>query len=155
MNISNLKLDKVWRIILPVIICQAVGAAISLAIVDHHHTFMVVWVGGAFGTLPGYIVGLIWQLSVVRDEEDWGFTAIFLGFISFFLLIFALSIQKHMTVESSELERLAELKESHFDQIDFYENCGRKRLLSITSSEEIDVFTEAVGSAVLLICTEI
>ena len=145
---NNLKIEKVWRIILAVISCQAVGAAISFTIVDHHHTFLVFWLGGAFGTLPGYLFGLIWQTRAMGQEEDWGFTAILLGFISFILLLGALWLQKHLSFESSELERLAELKELRFDQMDIYENCGRKRLLSITNSDDIDVFTQAVGSAV-------
>jgi hypothetical protein len=56
-------------------------------------------------------------------------------------------MQGRMADETAELESLAELRSLHFNEIDIYENCGRKLLLSISDADEIKVFTDSVGSA--------
>ena len=139
--------SKLWRIVLAVIIFQSVGAAISLSTIDHHDVFRVIWEGGAFGTLPGFVVGLIWQTHAARGDKGWVLSAALLGFISFVLLIAAILHLRILREETHELELLSGLVDLDFNRIEVYERCGRKRLKTIMNPETIAAFTDAIGKA--------
>jgi len=56
-------LRNTWRIIFLVIIGQLIGLLIGYVFKIHPELFISTWVGAAIGTLPGFLLGLIWHFS--------------------------------------------------------------------------------------------
>ena len=56
-------LRNTWRIILLVIVGQLVGLLIGYVFKIHPELFISTWVGATIGTLPGFLLGLIWHFS--------------------------------------------------------------------------------------------
>ncbi len=71
-----------WRVFALVALAQVVGAFISLHRAPIGSRFVDFWFGGAVATLPGVLLGLIWQFSSL-ERRNWYHRDILL----FYLLI--------------------------------------------------------------------
>ncbi len=73
-------LMKTWRIIVMVIICQLLGLLVGLVVPLHPEKFLSLWIGGAIGTLPGFIIGTLWYYS--SEDRSKGVPYFTLGFFA-------------------------------------------------------------------------
>lgn len=108
-TLSDMKL--VWRIMVSVIICQMVGSVIGLAIAYHHFSFMNLWFGGVCGTLPGYVIGLSWQIQSRPKGREWMPVAGFFGFLAVALTVAGFfQAFPMMRDEMDTLDKLAQIQ---------------------------------------------
>ena len=54
---------SVWRIVLAMVVFDAIGGTVGVLVSFHHSTFMNGWLGGALSMPAGFAVGLWWQLA--------------------------------------------------------------------------------------------
>jgi hypothetical protein len=142
-------LKRVWRIVVSVIVCQHIGGAICLFIGFHHFWFKNFFIGGEFGTFPGFIVGFLWQLKSSGDRRKWIGTASFLCLLCVALTIMAFfSDYPRMKDEMRRLESLSQLQNQAFYQIDVFDLHSRKKIMSIADLKSIEAFTKGIADVV-------
>lgn len=147
LTFSDLK--SVWRILVAVAGFQLVGGAIGLAIRLHHFGFMNFWFGGATATLPGFAVGLAWQLKSTKDRGLWTSVAWFLGIISFVLTAVAIGfVFPMMRGEMRLIRATAEMPAEALYRIDVFDEDGNKMIASISDAESLQAFARGIADVV-------
>lgn len=142
-------LKRVWRIVVSVIVCQHIGGAIGLLIGLHHFWLNSFFIGGEVGTLPGFVIGLSWQLKSSEERREWIGTACFLGLLCIALTIIALfSDFPRMKDEMLRLESLSQLKDQAFYRMDVFDLRSRKKITSISDPISLKAFTKGIADAV-------
>lgn len=63
-------LQPVRALAITVLVAQFVGAGLGWAVAAYSEWFLNLWVGAAFATLPGYVVGLL--IQHIADPEALG-----------------------------------------------------------------------------------
>ena len=84
-------IKPVWRILLMVVLVQVVGSVIAAFNRQTGELFFDIWYGGVVVTPIGFVLGLGWHLTSVKN----GFTQykqviLFLGLLSLLLPMFAM-----------------------------------------------------------------
>ncbi len=82
-------LKNTWRIILMVIFGQVIGLLIGLFFSLHADKFLSLWIGSAIGTLPGFILGIIWYFKSQKKNNIPYFTISFFAIGAILLPIMA------------------------------------------------------------------
>jgi len=142
-------LKSVWRIIVAVLLCQLVGGAISLVISMHHFWFMNLWLGGAAGTLPGFILGVVWQLKSPTSDRGWIGIACVLGLIAIAITGMAFGVAlPQMRSEMENLTAISQLQAESLQLIEVFDRYGDKRIARITNPESLAAFASGVSDAV-------
>jgi F0F1-type ATP synthase assembly protein I len=146
LTFSDLK--SMWRIIAAIAVCQLVGSAIGLVVSIHHFWFMNFWFGGAAGTLPGFVFGVIWQLkSQPRDRRRLEITGL-LGFISIAVTAMAFGVVlPQMRSETANLTAINRLQTENLQQIDIFDQYGEKHIACITDQESVATFAKGIADA--------
>jgi hypothetical protein len=148
-QITFTDLKGIWRIIVAVVLCQLVGCAISLVVSMHHFWFMNLWLGGAAGTLPGFILGVVWQLRSPNSASGWLGITCFLGFIA--VAITGMTFGVALPLMRSEMENLtaiSQLQAESLQLIDVFDRYGDKRIARITNPESLAAFASGISDAV-------
>ena len=142
-------LKSVWRIIVAVLLCQLVGGAITLALSMHHFWFMNLWLGGAAGTLPGFALGVVWQLKSIAPDRRWIGVASFLGFLAIAIAGMAFGVAlPQMRREMADLIAIGLLQAESLQQIEVFDRYGNKRIATITDPESLTGFAKGIADAV-------
>ena len=148
-KITFTDLKSVWRIIIAVALCQLVGSAISIAISPHHFWFMNARIGGAAGTLPGFVLGVVWQLRSSTSDRGWIGLACFLGIITIVITVMAFgSAFPRMQREMRNLDRINQLHNESLQQIEVFDRYGKERITTITDPDALNAFAEGIADAV-------
>jgi len=142
-------LKSVWRIVAAVAICQLVGGAISLALAPHHFSFMNFWLGGAAGTLPGFALGVAWQLRSKTPNRGWIQIACFLGFISVAITCMAFGVVfPRIQTEMRNLEQIKQLQADGLRLIEVFDGYGSSLVTRISDAESLTAFAQGISDAV-------
>ncbi|MBI1372786.1 MAG: hypothetical protein GC159_08505 [Phycisphaera sp.] len=146
-QLNDLKL--MWRVVACVIVSQLIGGAVGLFVSMHYAAFMNFWLGGAMGTLPGFLVGLAWQFKSVPARRTWIVPVGFIGLIAVMLtgMVFGF-VLPWVRGEMQRLDDLRHLRASDIAQIDVYDcdsdipniHNTETRIASITDSAAIAAF---------------
>jgi hypothetical protein len=148
-NITFSDLKSVWRIIVAVILCQLVGGAVGLAVSMHHFWFMNLWLGGAAGTLPGFVLGVVWQLKSRPEGRSWVGIAFFFGFLAVAITAMAFGVAlPQMRSEMANLTVVNQLQAESLQLIEVFDRSGDKRIARITDPESVAAFTKGIADAV-------
>lgn len=140
---------NVWRILAAVAACQLAGGLIGLLVGFHHFWFMNFWLGGALGTVPGFVLGAIWQFRRHPERRGAIGIAVFLGFLSAALLGMAIGVAlPRMSGEMRLLDEMARLQDEPITRIDVFDRYGDKRLLSVTAPDDLAAFARGCSDAV-------
>jgi len=148
-QITTTDLKSVWRIIVAVLLCQLVVGAISLALSMHHSWFMNLWLGGAAGTLPGFVLGVAWQLKSATSIRGWVGMACFLGLLAIAITGMAFGIAlPRMRSEMANLTAISQLQAESLQLIEVFDRYGDKRIAHITDSDSLATFAKGIADAV-------
>ncbi|MBN2307769.1 MAG: hypothetical protein JXR94_02290 [Candidatus Hydrogenedentes bacterium] len=143
------ELRPIWRILVSLIILQQLGGLIGLLIGVHYSAFMNYWVGGAIATLPGFLLGLAWQLKATQERRSWLPTACLVGLLAAMLTgQAALSDLPGLQDEMRRLEDIAQMRAESIRRIDVFDRYGREKIVSVTDPESIHAFVEGIADAV-------
>ncbi|MFH1303656.1 MAG: hypothetical protein ABIK07_21580 [Planctomycetota bacterium] len=148
-QITSTDLKSIWRIIVAVALCQLVGVAVSLALSMHHFWFMNFWLGGVAGTLPGFVLGVVWQVKSVPSSREWIGVVCFLGLLAVVITGMALGVVlPQMRREMANLTALSQLQDDRLQQITVFDRSGKKRITRITDLESLSAFATGIADAV-------
>ncbi len=142
-------LKSVWRVLVAVVLCQLVGGAISLVVSMHHFWFMNLWLGGAAGTLPGFVLGVVWQLKSQTPDRGWIGIACFLGFLAIAITGMAFGVVlPQMRSEMANLTAINQLQAEPLKSIEVFDRYGRERIASITDPDSLSAFAKGMADSV-------
>lgn len=148
-QITFTDLKSVWRIVVAIALCQLVGGAISLALSMHHFWFMNLWLGGAAGTLPGFALGVVWQLKSATSDRGWIGVACFLGFLAIAITGMAFGVVlPQMQSEMTNLSGVSQLQAESLQSIEVFDRYGRRRIARITDPDSLTSFAKGIADAV-------
>jgi hypothetical protein len=146
LTFSNLK--SIWRIVAAVVLCQVVGGVLSLAVSLHHFWSMNLWLGGAAATLPGFVLGVVWQLKSRTPERGWLGIACFLGFIAIAITGAAFGVVlPQMRSEMANLTAISQLQAERLRLIEVFDRYGNKPIARITNPESVAAFAKGIADA--------
>lgn len=149
-QIGSTDLKRIWRIIAAVALCQLAGGAVCLALSLHHFWFMNFWLGGAAGTLPGFILGVVWQArSSAPPRQEWVGVACFLGLLAVAITGLALGVElPQMQREMANLKVLSQLQDEGLQRISVFDRSGKKRIVGFTDPKILSAFATGIADAV-------
>ncbi|QDU48443.1 hypothetical protein [Gimesia panareensis] len=148
-QITSTDLKSIWRIIAAVALCQLVGGAVCLAFSPHHFWFMNFWLGGAVGTLPGFVLGVVWQVKSAPSSREWIAVACFLGLLAVALTGAAFGfVLPRMQREMANLKALNQLQDEQLKQITVFDEFGKKRIAGFTDPKILTTFATGIADAV-------
>jgi len=149
-QISIADIKGVWRIIAAIMLCQIIGSIIGLVVAPHYYWFMNFWIGGAVGSLPGFTMGIVWQLrSVAASERDWIGAAGLLGFIAIAITGMALgSVLPQMRCEMKNLNVVRQLPSERLQSIEVFDEYQHERIVGITDCDSLKAFVKGISDAV-------
>jgi hypothetical protein len=143
-TITSGDLKGVWRIILAVVVCELLGGLISMAIGFHHFWFMNLWLGGAIGSLPGFVIGAIWQFSGPSGRRGSAGVAWFGGLLALAIAGIACGVVfPLMRMHVTQLSALAHLRDESIHSIVVFDRYGDTRLVSLSDQKALLAFAEA------------
>lgn len=122
-------LKKTWRIILMVIIGQVIGLLIGLVFSLHADKLLSLWIGGAIGTLPGFIVGIIWYFKSQKKNDIPYFTISFFAIGAILLPIMAFGLLSDGLEFKSLKEKIKTINASDIEKIVIYKGYHRKNII--------------------------
>lgn len=148
-QIGSTDLKSIWRIIAAVALCQLVGGAVCLTLSLHHFWFMNFWLGGAAGTLPGFVIGVVWQVKSAPSSREWISVACFLGLLAVTITGIALGVElPRMQREMENLKALNQLQDERLQQITVFDRSGKKRMAGFTDPKILSAFATGIADAV-------
>ncbi len=137
-------LKKTWRIIAMVIVGQIVGLCIGLAFSLHPDKFLSLWAGGAIGTLPGFIIGVIWYFK--SQDKNNGIPYLTIGFFaigSLILPIAAIGLLSSGLAFNNLKEELKSIDPSAIERLVVYKGYRKQNVLEITDTKALYAFADA------------
>ncbi|MEQ8855236.1 hypothetical protein [Gimesia sp.] len=148
-QINATDLKGTWRIIVIVIVCQFVGGAVCLALSLHHFWFMNFWLGAVAGTLPGFIIGVVWQIKSAPTSRAWIGVACLMGLLAVIITGMAFGVAlPRMQREMANLKALNQLQDEQLKQITVFDRSGKKRIAHFKDPETISAFATGIADAV-------
>ncbi len=141
--------STIWRITVSGWLCAAAGGAVAVAFPIHHFWLMNLWLGLAGGALPGFALGVMWQLKSATPARDWIGKACFRG-----LLVIAMAgmafgvVLSQMRSEIANLTSLSQLQAESLHMIEVFDQYGNKHIANITDSNSLAAFTRGMADAV-------
>ena len=137
-------LRNTWRIILLVIVGQLIGILFGFTIELHAEPFFSLWIGGAFGTLPGFLLGIFWHFSNPERRKAipyftvgvFAIGAIVLPFAAFNLLTGGIGYMKLVS-------NLQALTPSTISSLSIYKGYDNSKILTITDKKQLTSFIES------------
>ncbi len=137
-------LKKTWRIIVMVIVGQVVGFCIGIAFSLHPDKFLSLWAGGAIGTLPGFIIGVLWYFkSQDKNISAPYFTIGFFAIGSIALPIAAFGLLSSGLAFNHLMEEIKSLDPSVIEKLVVYKGNRKQAVLELTDTKALYAFTEA------------
>ncbi len=83
----------IWRVLLIALLAQLAGGLALIIIAKYEHVFLDFWFGGAISTFPGFILGLLWQVSSSNETiKNNLLVIVFVGVLCFSLTLGAFFI---------------------------------------------------------------
>jgi hypothetical protein len=148
-QLSVSALLNVWRILVVTLAFELLGGAIALALGMHHSRFSNFWLGGVAGMLPGFAVGVAWQIASGKGRRGWVGTASWLGFIGIAITGFAFGFDlPQMRGEMRRLEAAANLQTEAIQRIDVYDGSREQLIVSITEPASLAAFAQGIADVV-------
>ena len=147
-RISYEDLARVWRIVCVTVLCQSIGMAIGIASEIHHSTLFSAWLGGVAGTLPGFVLGLIWQIRSGKLRHQWLRTAYLLGFLATAITCFALFFVLPMVRREMQLlNDVRQLSAQNLQSVEVFDRSGRTLIVRIADPAAIASFSDGLADA--------
>lgn len=137
-------LRKTWRIIIMVVFGQLFGFFIGLVFTLHPDKFLSIWSGAAFGTFPGFILGVIWYYQ--SEDRRKGIPYFTLGFFalgSILLPIVAFGLISSGLAFTNLQEDMKSLNPSTIDKLVVYKGYKKRNVLEITDKTALESFAYA------------
>jgi hypothetical protein len=137
-------LMKTWRIIVMIIFAQILGLIIGVIFPLNPDRFLSIWTGGAFGTLPGFILGVIWYFKS-QDPKN-GIPYFTIGFFaigSVVLPIAAFGLLNSGLEFNNLKEEIKALDPTVIEKLVVYKGYRKQNILEITDHDALYAFTEA------------
>lgn len=142
-------LKSIWRIILTLFVCQLLGGAVGLAISDHHDSFKRFWIGGAAGSLPGFVLGVLWQLRMSKSNRSWIGIACLVGLLVVGVTVMAFGvILPRARLATRNLNELSQLQAETLTQIDVFGRYEEEKIATVTDPEALAAFAKGIADAV-------
>ncbi|MGD1000773.1 MAG: hypothetical protein ABSA67_08750 [Candidatus Brocadiia bacterium] len=142
-------LKSVWRILVAIAVCDLLGGAISLYISPHYSSFLNFSLGCGLATLPGFAIGLAWQVKARHDRQVWIGMACFFGFLALITTVETLARDlPSMRSEMRLLQALSRMQTENIHQIDVFDSYGNQKLLCITDPASLNAFAQGIADAV-------
>lgn len=141
-------LGKIWRILVAIAAAQTIGGLVGALVGPDSSEFTNRWLGGAVGTIPGAIMGAIWQRRA-RPSDDTGIRpALVWGLCALAVIVLAVGLVLRMTWnEKQRLEGIRRLRSEALRKIDVFDRYGTKRLAQITNPASLASFAGSIAHA--------
>ena len=137
-------LMKTWRIIAMVILGQIIGLCFGIIFALHPDKFLSIWTGGAFGTFPGFITGVIWYFK--NEDREKGipyFTLAFFVIASIALPVAALGLFREGLEFTKMEENIKTIDPAIINKIVVYKGWKRQNIIEITDRNALNEFAYA------------
>jgi riboflavin transporter FmnP len=142
-NITLKDLIPIWRVIIAIILTQILGGFIGYCVKPYHIMFINIWIGGAFGTFTGFLVGAIWHFSKKKRRVNL-IVLPFLGFVGLTTLmvtLFSVFVAiPHFAEEAKRIGMMKILSKKMINKIDVYNRDGKSLLKTIIEKEILSQF---------------
>ena len=107
------------------------------------------WIGGVAGTLPGFIIGVVWQVKSAPTSRAWIGVASLMGLFAAIITGMALGVALPiMQREMANLKALSQLQDEHLKQITVFDRSGKKRIAHFKDPEILTAFATGIADAV-------
>lgn len=137
-------LRNTWRIIVAVIVCQIIGLSLGFMSNIHPQTFISIWAGGALGTLPGFIIGLVWHFGEQQRRANIPyFTVGFFALGSIILPIAAFQLLSGGIGYMNLVNSLQSIPPSKIASLNVYKGYDQRNSITIEDQKQISLFIEA------------
>jgi hypothetical protein len=137
-------LKKTWRIIVMVIIGQVIGLCTGIVFSLHPDKFLSIWAGGAIGTLPGFIIGVLWYFR--SQNKSNGIPYVTIGFFavgSIALPIAAFGLLSSGMAFNNLMEEIKTIDPSSIEKLVVYKGYRKQNVLELTDIKALYEFAEA------------
>jgi hypothetical protein len=136
---------KHWRLILTVVLAQAIGGLAGVVGSFHYSAFHNSWLGGVLAAPVGFVAGLLWQYaSAERRRSVPAGPAVFVGLLVLAIAAMGLFFEgPHMAREMELLGSLRGLDASDIERIEVFDEYGERRLATIDAAPAIAAFAAA------------
>ena len=143
------QLIRVWRVIAAMVCFQLAGGGVGLIIDTGLSWFDSMWCCGVAATLPGYVVGLVWQLRSCGDRKAWLRMVVILGLAAAGMTAALLGLEfPRMQMEAKRLEAIGALRDERIVRIDVYDEHGDRKLATISDPDAMAGFCRGIADAV-------
>ena len=127
------------RVFVAVLVCEPIGGALGLLAAPHFFWFFNLWFGTMVAMVPGFLIGLAWQLRSGERQPGWIVGTCFMGFLAVVSSIFGYGlILPTMRGETRNLAAAAELHSEPIRHIEVFDEGKERRLADISDSESVN-----------------
>ena len=139
---------RIWRLAIAIVLFEIIGGVLGVTVDYYHSWFMNMWIGGALGLLPGFLVGLAWHHLAAPDRARSVYAVWFVGGIGAYIFLAAIfDAIPRMNEEMRRIADVSQLDTSEITQIEVFDKDGDTLLLSMTDPAVIAEFARSASDA--------